>query len=101
MHPYIPYSPYNSITSYPVKCICGIDERKTTLKSIVQCTECGIWHHKDCLKNMAKMPNFMCPKCQLVKGCLFHNILYTLLEPALFELEPRKNNQSTYAFIPI
>jgi hypothetical protein len=100
MHPYIPYSPYNSIISYPVKCICGIDERKTTLKSIVQCTECGIWHHKDCLKNMAKMPNFICPKCQIVKGCLFYNILYTLLEPALFELEPRKNNQSTYAFIP-
>ena len=100
MHPYNPYNPYNSIISYQVKCICGIDERLTTLKSIIQCKECGIWHHKDCLKNMAKMPNFLCPKCQIVKGCLFYNILYTLLEPALFELEPRKNNHGCYAFIP-
>ena len=100
MHPYNPYNPYNSIISYQVKCICGIDERLTTLKSIIQCNECGIWHHKDCLKNMAKMPNFLCPKCQIVKGCLFYNILYTLLEPALFELEPRKNNHGCYAFIP-
>ena len=100
MHPYNPYNPYNSIISYQVKCICGIDERLTTLKSIIQCNECGIWHHKDCLKNMAKMPNFICPKCQIVKGCLFYNILYTLLEPALFELEPRKNNHGCYAFIP-
>ena len=46
------------------------------------------------------MPNFICPKCQIVKGCLFYNILYTLLEPALFELEPRKNNHGCYAFIP-
>ena len=94
------FNPYNSIISYKVKCICGIDERLTTLKSIIQCNECGIWHHKDCLKNMAKMPNFICPKCQIVKGCLFYNILYTLLEPALFELEPRKNNHQCYAFIP-
>ena len=100
MHPYHLFNPYNSIISYPVKCICGIDERKTTLKSIIQCTECGIWHHKECLKNMAKMPNFICPKCQIVKGCLFYNILYTLLEPALFELEQRKNNHGSYAFIP-
>ena len=94
------FNPYNSIISYNVKCICGIDERLTTLKSIIQCNECGIWHHKDCLKNMAKMPNFICPKCQIVKGCLFYNILYTLLEPALFELELRKNNHQCYAFIP-
>ena len=100
MHPYTPYNPYNSIISYQVRCICGIDERKTTLKSIVQCTECGIWHHKDCLKNMAKMPNFLCPKCQIAKGCLFCKILYTLLEPSLFELEPRKKNHGSYAFIP-
>ena len=100
MHPYTIYNPYNSIISYQVRCICGIDERKTTLKSIVQCTECGIWHHKDCLKNMAKMPNFLCPKCQIAKGCLFCKILYTLLEPSLFELEPRKKNHGSYAFIP-
>ena len=100
MHPYNLYNPYNSIISYRVKCICGIDESKTTLKTIIQCKGCGIWHHKECLKNMAKMPNFLCPKCQIVKGCLFYNILYTLLEPALFELELRKNNHGTYAFIP-
>ena len=100
MHPYSLYNPYNSIISYQVRCICGIDEHKTTLKSIIQCTECGIWHHKECLKNMAKMPNFLCPKCQIAKGCLFYNILYTLLEPSLFELEPRKKNHGSYAFIP-
>ena len=27
--------------------------------------------------------NFLCPKCQIAKGCLFYNILYTLLEPSL------------------
>ena len=100
MQPYNSYNPYNSSSYYRVNCICGIYETKTTLKSIIQCTECGIWHHKECLKDMAKMPNFLCPKCQFAKGCLFHRILYTLLEPSFFELELRKKNHGSYAFIP-
>lgn len=100
MQPYNSYNPYNSSSYYRVNCICGIYELKTTLKSIIQCTECGIWHHKECLKDMAKMPNFLCPKCQFAKGCLFHRILYTLLEPSFFELELRKKNHGSYAFIP-
>ena len=100
MQPYNSYNPYNSSSYYRVNCICGIYEPKTTQKSIIQCTECGIWHHKECLKDMAKMPNFLCPKCQFAKGCLFHRILYTLLEPSFFELELRKKNHGSYAFIP-
>ena len=100
MQPYNSYNPYNSSSYYRVNCICGIYEPKTTQKSIIQCTECGIWHHKECLKDMVKMPNFLCPKCQFAKGCLFHRILYTLLEPSFFELELRKKNHGSYAFIP-
>jgi predicted alpha/beta-fold hydrolase len=36
----------------------------------------------------------------MAKGCLFYKILYTLLEPSLFELELRKKNHGSYAFIP-
>ena len=70
------------------------------VKTIIQCTGCKTWQHKDCLKSMIKMRNFLCPKCQIVKGGLFYNIIYTLLEPVLFELENNRDNHGIYHFIP-
>ena len=83
---------HNPVTLYPVNCICDIEETKTSQKSIIQCTICNIYYHKECLKEMSKMDSFICPKCQIIKGCIFYKILYTLLEPSLFELEYKKNN---------
>ena len=91
---------HNPVTLYPVNCICDIEETKTSQKSIIQCTICNIYYHKECLKEMSKMDSFICPKCQIIKGCIFYKILYTLLEPSLFELEYKKNNKSNYIFIP-
>ena len=46
------------------------------------------------------MRNYLCPKCQIAKGGLFYNIVYTLLEPSLFIVENNKNNDGIYHFIP-
>ena len=88
------------LSGYEVHCICGVEEIKKYVKTIIQCTECKAWQHKDCLKSMIKMRNYLCPKCQIVKGGLFYNIIYTLLEPVLFELENNRDNHGVYHFIP-
>ena len=85
---------------YEVHCICGVDETKKYIKTIIQCNECKFWQHKDCLKSMLKMRNYLCPKCQIIKGGLFYNIIYTLLEPSLFIVENNKDNHGIYNFIP-
>ena len=85
---------------YEVHCICGVDETKKYIKTIIQCNECKFWQHKDCLKSMLKMRNYLCPKCQIKKGGLFYNIIYTLLEPSLFIVENNKNNHGIFNFIP-
>ena len=87
-------------TVYEVNCICGIEENKKFTKTIIKCNECKLWQHKDCIKSMVKMRNYLCPKCQTIKGGLFYNIIYTLLEPSLFIVENNKNNQGIYHFIP-
>ena len=87
-------------TAYEVNCICGIEENKKFTKTIIKCNECKLWQHKDCIKSMVKMRNYLCPKCQIIKGGLFYNIIYTLLEPSLFIVENNKNNQGIYNFIP-
>ena len=85
---------------YEVSCICGIEENKKNSKTLIKCNECNLWQHKDCLKSMIKMRNYLCPKCQIEKGGLFYNIVYTLLEPSLFIVENNKNNDGIYHFIP-
>ena len=87
-------------TVYEVNCICGIEENKKFTKTIIKCNECNLWQHKDCIKSMIKMRNYLCPKCQIIKGGLFYNIIYTLLEPSLFIVENNKNNNGIYHFIP-
>ena len=85
---------------YEVNCICGVEENKKNTKTLIKCNECKIWQHKECLKSMIKMRNYICPKCQIIKGGLFYNIIYTLLDPSLFTVENNKNNQGIYHFIP-
>ena len=85
---------------FDVHCVCGYDERQKNSKMIMQCTGCKTWQHKDCLKAMIKMRNYLCPHCQIMKGGLFYNIIYTLLEPSLFQIESNKENRGTYSFIP-
>ena len=85
---------------YEVHCICGLEEHKKYIKNLIQCSECQYWQHKDCLKSMTKMRNYLCPKCQIIKGGLFYNIIYTLLEPSLFIVENNKDNRGVYHFIP-
>ena len=85
---------------HEVHCICGIDENKKFIKTIIQCNECKTWQHKDCLKSMTKMRNYLCPNCQIIKGGLFYNIIYTLLEPSLFVVENNKHNHSIFHFLP-
>ena len=87
-------------SSIEVNCICGLEENKRTSKTLIKCNECNLWQHKDCLKSMIKMRNYLCPKCQFIKGGLFYNIIYTLLEPSLFIVDNNKNNSSIYHFLP-
>ena len=87
-------------SSIEVNCICGLEENKRSSKTLIKCNECNLWQHKDCLKSMIKMRNYLCPKCQFIKGGLFYNIIYTLLEPSLFILDNNKNNNSIYHFLP-
>ena len=85
---------------YEVRCICGVEENKRFMKTIIQCNECKTWQHKDCLKTMIKMRNYLCPNCQIIKGGLFYNIIYTLLEPSLFIVENNRDNNAIFHFFP-
>ena len=87
-------------SSIEVNCICGVEENKRSSKTLIKCNECNLWQHKDCLKSMTKMRNYLCPKCQFIKGGLFYNIIYTLLEPSLFIVDNNKNNEGIYHFLP-
>jgi hypothetical protein len=40
------------------------------------------------MKSMIRMPGYQCPYCQLKKGALFFNNLYSLIEPSLVEFNP-------------
>ena len=85
---------------YDVRCVCGFEERQKTNKMLMQCTRCKSLQHKECLKTMIKMRNYLCPSWQIIRGGLFYNIIYTLLEPSVFEIESNKENRGTYNFIP-
>ena len=84
---------------FDVNCVCGFEDRPKNVKAIMQCNGCKTWQHKDCLKAMVKMRNYLCPSCQVRKGGLFYNIVYTLLEPSLFQVD-NKNNRCSFSFIP-
>ena len=88
------------LSYYDVHCICGVEEMKKNIKTIIKCNGCKTWQHKDCIKSMIKMRNYLCPKCQIIKGGLFYNIIYTLLEPSLFEIENNRDNHGIFNFIP-
>jgi len=85
---------------FDVNCVCGYEDRPKNGKMIMQCNGCKTWQHKDCLRAMVKMRNYLCPSCQVKKGGLFYNILYTLLEPSLLQIDTNKINRGTYSFIP-
>ena len=53
------------------------------------------------MKSMVKMPRYQCPFCQLKKGALFFNILYSLIDPSLVEFNPNnKILNFSITFIP-
>jgi len=85
---------------FDIKCVCGLEDRPKNIKMIMQCNECKTWQHKECLKAMVKMRNYLCPFCQVKKGGLFYNTVYTLLEPSLFQIDTSRDNRGSYSFIP-
>ena len=87
-------------TYFEIRCVCGYEDLSKTQKNLIQCPECHFWQHKDCLKTMSIMRNYLCPHCQTIKNGLFYNILYTLLEPSIFEIQTNKKNSCSYTFIP-
>ena len=82
-------------------CPCYIQDSHKNSKLIIQCTSCKKYQHKFCMKSMVKMPRYLCPFCQLKKGALFFNILYSLIEPSLVEFNPNnKILNVSITFIP-
>lgn len=84
-----------------ISCPCYFQDSYKNSKLLIQCSSCKKFQHKSCMKSMSKMPRYQCPYCQLKKGALFFNILYSLIEPNLVEFNPFNrvlNNWQT--FIP-
>lgn len=82
-------------------CPCYLQETYKNSKLIIQCTACKKYQHKFCMKSMVKMPRYLCPFCQLKKGALFFNNLYSLIDPSLVEFNPNnKILNESITFIP-
>ena len=82
-------------------CPCYLQDSHKNNKLIIQCTSCKKYQHKFCMKSMVKMSRYLCPFCQLKKGALFFNILYSLIDPSLVEFNPNnKILNSSITFIP-
>jgi len=89
------------IDSLNISCPCYLQDSHKNSKLIIQCTSCKKYQHKFCMKSMAKMPRYQCPYCQLKKGSLFFNTLYSLIEPTLVEFNPfNKILNAWITFIP-
>ena len=89
------------IDSHNFSCPCYFQEFNKNCKLVIQCTSCKKYQHKFCMKSMAKMERYQCPYCQLKKGALFFNILYSLIEPSLVEFNPiNKIRNIGITFIP-
>ena len=88
------------ITYDDINCPCGFEDVHKNTKFIIQCNNCKSWQHKSCIKTMTKMHRYLCPNCQIKNGALFYNILYTLIEPSLFEISGAKETRMFYTFIP-
>ena len=84
-----------------ISCPCYLQESYKNSKLIIQCTSCKKYQHKLCIRSMAKMARYQCPFCQLKKGALFFNVLYSLIEPSLVEFNPNNKILSEWiTFIP-
>ena len=89
------------IDSLNISCPCYIQDSHKNSKLIIHCTSCKKYQHKFCIKPLAKMSRYQCPFCQLKKGALFFNILYSLVDPSLVEFNPNNKILSSYlTFIP-
>ena len=89
------------LNSFNIKCPCGYQDSHNNTKLIIQCTSCKSYQHKYCMKSMVKMCGYQCPYCQLKKGALFFNILYSLIDPTLIEFNPTNKIFNTWLnFIP-
>ncbi len=76
------------IDSLNIHCPCCVQDIYKNTKPFIQCTSCKKYQHKSCMKSMIRMPRYQCPYCQLKKGALFFNNLYSLIEPSLVEFNP-------------
>ena len=84
-----------------ISCPCYVQNSYKNSKLIIQCTSCKKYQHKLCIKSMDKMARYQCPFCQLKKGALFFNILYSLIDPSLIEFNPNNKIESIWlTFIP-
>ena len=89
------------LDSFNIICPCGYQDSHNNTKLIIQCTSCKSYQHKYCMKSMVKMCGYQCPYCQLKKGALFFNILYSLIDPTLIEFNPTNKIFNTWLnFIP-
>ena len=89
------------IEPYKIICPCSYQDSHKNTKLIIQCTSCKNYQHKYCMKSMVKMSGYQCPYCQLKKGALFFNILYSLIDPTLIEFNSTNKNLSNWLnFIP-
>ena len=82
-------------------CPCYVQDTYKNNKPFIQCTSCKKYQHKSCMKSMIRMPHYQCPYCQLKKGALFFNNLYSLIDPSLVEFNPIKKILNIWlTFIP-
>ena len=89
------------LDSFNIICPCGYQDPHNNTKLIIECTSCKSYQHKYCMKSMVKMTGYQCPYCQLKKGALFFNILYSLIDPTLIEFNPSNKNLNAWLnFIP-
>ena len=88
------------IEPYKIICPCSYQDSHKNTKLIIQCTSCKNYQHKYCMKSMVKMSGYQCPYCQLKKGALFFNILYSLIDPTLIEFNSTNKNL-TFLNIPV
>ena len=89
------------LDTYNIICPCGYQDPHKNTKLIIQCASCKTYQHKYCMKSMVKMAGYQCPYCQMKKGALFFNILYSLIDPSLIEFNPsNKILNSWLNFIP-
>lgn len=89
------------LDTFNIICPCGYHDPHKNTKLIIQCTSCKTYQHKYCMKSMVKMTGYQCPYCQLKKGALFFNTLYSLIDPSLIEFNPSNKILNAWLnFIP-